>query len=307
MGGIRIGGGGGGRRRTSVSTTFRSSAVSAPVIESQIPYCLSESYLHQTVPGLGLSSTGKVRNIYEAGHHVILVSTDRLSAFDRVLAAVPFKGQVLNQTSLWWFDKTKHIVPNAVVAAPDPNVTIATRCNVFPVEFVVRGFVTGSTSTSLWTVYNKGVRNYCGNDLPDGLVKNQRLSENILTPTTKAKDHDVPISANEIVKKGLMTKEDFEHVREKALALFAFGQQVALEHGLILVDTKYEFGKAPDGSILLIDEVHTPDSSRYWINESYEAHFKEGLEPENIDKEFLRLWFRTCNRAFKAVKSLHIQ
>ena len=136
MGGIRIGGGGGGRRRTSVSTTFRSSVVSAPVIESQIPYCLSESYLHQTVPGLGLSSTGKVRDIYEAGHHVILVSTDRLSAFDRVLAAVPFKGQVLNQTSLWWFDKTKHIVPNAVVAAPDPNVTIATRCNVFPVEFV---------------------------------------------------------------------------------------------------------------------------------------------------------------------------
>ncbi|KAH7432255.1 hypothetical protein KP509_07G015400 [Ceratopteris richardii] len=223
---------------------------------------------------------------------MILVTTDRLSAFDRILATVPFKGQVLNQTSLWWFNKTKHIISNAVVSAPDPNVTIASKCKVFPVEFVVRGYVTGTTSTSLWTVYQKGIRNYCGNIFPDGLVKNQKLTENILTPTTKAADHDLPISGEEIVERGLMSREDFEYVREKALAIFSFGQEVAADHGLILVDTKYEFGKAPDGTILLIDEVHTPDSSRYWVQASYEERFKKGLEPENIDKEFLRLWFK---------------
>lgn len=277
----------------SVTVDLKSSRPEvASAILHELPNCLSETHLHHTVPRLGRMATGKVRDIYEAGEYIILVATDRLSAFDRVLAAVPFKGQVLNQTSLWWFNNTKHITPNAVVSAPDPNVMIAAKCSVFPVEFVVRGYVTGSTSTSLWTVYDKGVRNYCGNVLPDGLVKNQRLSANILTPTTKAKDHDLPISGEEIVEKGLMSRKDFENVREKALALFAFGQQVALEHGLILVDTKYEFGKALDGSILLIDEVHTPDSSRYWVNATYEDRFRNGLEPENIDKEFLRLWFK---------------
>lgn len=261
-------------------------------ISGELSHCLSETHLHRTVPNLGPPATGKVRDIYEAGDFLILVATDRLSAFDRLLAAVPFKGQVLNQTSLWWFNNTKHITANAVVSAPDPNVTIAAKCTVFPVEFVVRGYVTGSTSTSLWTVYDKGLRKYCGNNLPDGLVKNQRLSRNILTPTTKAVDHDVPISKEEIVEGGLMSQEDFEDVQEKALALFAFGQQVAEKHGLILVDTKYEFGKTGDGSILLIDEVHTPDSSRYWVSSSYEDRFRKGLEPENIDKEFLRLWFR---------------
>lgn len=261
-------------------------------ISREFANCLAETHLHQTISQLGPPACGKVRDIYDAGDYLILVATDRLSAFDRILAAVPFKGQVLNQTSLWWFDKTKHIIPNAVMSAPDPNVTIATKCKVFPVEFVVRGYVTGSTSTSLWTVYEKGLRNYCGNNLPNGLVKNQRLSANILTPTTKASDHDLPISGEEIVDKGLMSQKDFQDVRERALAIFAFGQQVAADHGLILVDTKYEFGKAPDGSILLIDEVHTPDSSRYWVNATYEERFKKGLEPENIDKEFLRLWFK---------------
>ncbi|KAL1338478.1 hypothetical protein AAHE18_10G213900 [Arachis hypogaea] len=231
--------------------------------------CLSETNLHHTVPALTSKTRGKVRDIYDSGEYLVLVTTDRQSAFDRVLASIPFKGQVLNQTSLWWFERTQHITANAVVSTPDPNVTIAKKCSVFPVEFVARGFVTGSTDTSLWTVYNKGIRNYCGNALPDGLVKNQKLAENILTPTTKAADHDVPVTPDE---------------------------HVASEHGLILVDTKYEFGKAEDGSIMLIDEVHTPDSSRYWIANSYLERFQNGLEPENVDKEFLRLWFKNhCN------------
>lgn len=258
--------------------------------------CLGETRLDLAVPGLRLAAKGKVRDVYESGEHLVLVTTDRQSAFDRVLASIPFKGQVLNETSLWWFNRTRHITPNAVVSSPDKNVTIAKRCTVFPVEFVVRGFVTGTTDTSLWTVYNKGVRNYCGNALPNGMVKNQKLSANILTPTTKAADHDVPVTPDEIIKSGLMSKDDFDEAGSKALSLFAYGQQVALENGLILVDTKYEFGKTADGTIVLIDEVHTPDSSRYWIANSYEDRFKSGLEPENVDKEFLRLWFKdNCN------------
>ncbi|XP_078432943.1 purin 7 isoform X1 [Wolffia australiana] len=264
--------------------------------QSSLSNCLTETQLDFSVPGLSSKSRGKVRDVYEAGEYLVLVTTDRQSAFDRILASIPFKGQVLNQTSQWWFNKTQDITPNAVVCTPDPNVTIARKCTVFPVEFVVRGFVTGSTDTSLWTVYNKGIRNYCGNILSEGMVKNQKLPTNILTPTTKAIDHDVPVTPKEIIELGLMTQEEFEEASSKALRLFAFGQKVALDHGLVLVDTKYEFGKASDGSILLIDEVHTPDSSRYWIADSYEERFANGLEPENVDKEFLRLWFRDhCN------------
>ncbi|KAJ0024565.1 hypothetical protein Pint_08417 [Pistacia integerrima] len=275
-------------------------------IKGSLSKCLSETNLQLTVPGLKSKARGKVRDIYDGGDYLVLVTTDRQSAFDRILASIPFKGQVLNETSLWWFDRTRHITPNAVVSSPDKNVTIAKKCSVFPVEFVVRGFVTGSTDTSLWTVYHKGVRDYCGNALPDGLVKNQKLPANILTPTTKAEDHDVPVTPAEIIQLGLMTEAEFDEASRKALSLFEYGQRVALEHGLILVDTKYEFGKGCDGSILLIDEVHTPDSSRYWIAHSYEERFQNGLEPENVDKallatsflcaEFLRLWFRDhCN------------
>ncbi|KAM0949000.1 putative phosphoribosylaminoimidazolesuccinocarboxamide synthase [Dioscorea sansibarensis] len=263
---------------------------------SSLGNCLSETHLELTVPGLTSKARGKVRDVYDGGDYLVLVTTDRQSAFDRVLASIPFKGQVLNETSLWWFNMTQHITPNAVVSTPDNNVTIAKKCSVFPVEFVVRGFVTGSTDTSLWTVYNKGLRNYCGNALPDGMVKNQKLPANIITPTTKGVDHDVPVSPEEIVKLSLMTQDEFDEVSSKALKLFAYGQQVALENGLLLVDTKYEFGKGPDGKILLIDEVHTPDSSRNWIADSYEERFAAGLEPENVDKEFLRLWFKNhCN------------
>lgn len=265
-------------------------------IKGSLSNRLSETNLHLTVPGLKSKTRGKVRDIYDGGDYLVLVTTDRQSAFDRILASIPFKGQVLNETSLWWFDQTRHITPNAVISSPDKNVTIAKKCSVIPVEFVVRGFVTGSTDTSLWTVYNKGIRNYCGNALPDGLVKNQKLPANILTPTTKAEDHDVPVTPDEIVKLGLMTESEFDEASRKALRLFEYGQRVASEHGLILVDTKYEFGKSSDDSILLIDEVHTPDSSRYWIAHSYEERFQSGLEPENVDKEFLRLWFKDhCN------------
>ncbi|XP_075497856.1 phosphoribosylaminoimidazole-succinocarboxamide synthase, chloroplastic-like [Primulina tabacum] len=256
-------------------------------IKASLSSCLSETHLHLTVPVLQSKTRGKVRDIYDCGDYRVLVTTDRQSAFDRVLASIPFKGQVLNETSLWWFSKTQHIIPNSVVSSPDRNVTIAKKCVVFPVEFVVRGYVTGSTDTSLWTVYQKGIRNYCGNVLLDDLVKNQKLPANILTPTTKDVDHDVPITPKEIVERGLMTQADYD---------IKYGQRIAMEHGLILVDTKYEFGKGSDGSVVLIDEVHTPDSSRYWIADSYEERFRNGLEPENIDKEFLRLWFRDhCN------------
>lgn len=274
-----------------VKLDSRRAEVSEAIVDS-LANCLTETHLDETVKGLGTKIRGKVRDIYDAGDYVVLVTTDRQSAFDRVLASVPFKGQVLNETSSWWFDSAQHITASAVVGIPDPNVTIARKCSVFPVEFVVRGYVTGSTSTSLWTVYSKGVRNYCGNLLPDGFVKNQRLDENILTPTTKAADHDVPVSGEEIVGQGLMSKEDYEEVSRRALALFSFGQEEAKKHGLLLVDTKYEFGKTADGSIVLIDEVHTPDSSRYWIAASYDERQMSGLEPENIDKEFLRLWFK---------------
>ena len=246
-----------------------------------------------TVTDLGEISkkTGKVRDQYDLGKNLALITTDRQSAFDRVLAAIPFKGQVLNLASAWWFEETKHIIDNHVISVADPNVILAKKCKVFPIEFVVRGFITGSTSTSLWTVYNNGAREYCGNILPEGLKKNQKLKDNMLTPTTKEEDHDRPISPEAIVSENWMTQEDWDFCSEKALELFEFGQRKAAENGMILVDTKYEMGKDEDGNILLIDEIHTPDSSRYWIENSYEDRISEGKEPQNIDKEFLRLWF----------------
>jgi phosphoribosylaminoimidazole-succinocarboxamide synthase len=178
-----------------------------------------------------------------------------------------------------------------VISIPHPNVVIAKKCEVFPIEFVVRGYITGTTSTSLWTQYNKGVRVYCGLSFPENLRKNQKLSEAVLTPTTKEIEHDRPISPEEIISEGWMTKADWEEASAYALKLFEYGNQVARDHGLILVDTKYEFGRDAQGRIVLIDEIHTPDSSRYWLASSYQERFDAGKEPENIDKEFLRLWF----------------
>ena len=256
------------------------------IIRKQLNNCITETDLPS-----GDKYRGKVRDIYDLGDKLILIATDRQSAFDRVLAAIPFKGQVLNQTSAWWFEQTKHIVSNHVIDLPDPNVVIAKKCTVFPIEFVVRGYITGSTSTSLWTVYKNGSRNYCGNKISEGLVKNQQLDKPMLTPTTKEKEHDRPITPQDIVSEGWMSQADWDAASKIALRLFEFGQKKASENGLILVDTKYELGKDEKGNILLIDEIHTPDSSRYWIAKTYSNRFAEGAEPPNIDKEFLRLWF----------------
>ncbi|MBN1129532.1 MAG: phosphoribosylaminoimidazolesuccinocarboxamide synthase [Chitinispirillaceae bacterium] len=235
---------------------------------------------------------GKVRDTYDLGDSLMLITTDRQSAFDRVLASIPFKGAVLNKVSGFWFENTRHIVPNQVIAIPDPNVTIAKKCTVFPIEFVVRGYLTGSTDTSAWTQYAKGFRNLCGNVLPEGMVKNQKFAQPILTPTTKADAHDESISADEIISRNIIDEPTWNRLSRIAFDLFTFGSEKAAKNGLILVDTKYELGRDAHGNILLIDEVHTPDSSRYWLKDSYEARIATGKEPENIDKEFLRLWFR---------------
>jgi phosphoribosylaminoimidazole-succinocarboxamide synthase len=236
-------------------------------------------------------AVGKVRDRYDLGDKLALVTTDRQSGFDRMLAVVPFKGQVLNLTSAYWFNQTKHIIPNHILSIPHPNVSIVKKCKPFPIEFVVRSYMTGSTSTSIWKNYQNGVRNYCGHVLPEGMIKNQKLETILLTPTTKEEEHDRPISAQEIINEGWMTKDDFDVCANAVLEVFKLGQQISAERGLILVDTKFELGKDDEGNILLIDEVLTPDSSRYWLAESYNERMSKGLEPENIDKEFLRLWF----------------
>ncbi|DAZ95978.1 TPA: hypothetical protein N0F65_009279 [Lagenidium giganteum] len=236
---------------------------------------------------------GKVRDVYLFPDQVLLVSTDRQSAFDRALASIPFKSRVLTLTSVWWFQQTKHIVPNHLLASPHPSAMLCKKCKVFPVEFVVRGYITGSTSTSMWTNYKNGCRDFCGNKLADGWLQHQKLPHNMVTPTTKDDAHDELISGKEIVSSGRMTQQRWEYCSQKALELFAFGQEQAAKRGLILVDTKYEFGiDEATGEILLIDEIHTPDSSRFWLAHSYEARMSKGEAPESIDKEFLRLWFK---------------
>ena len=236
---------------------------------------------------------GKVRDRYEGAKTLALVTTDRQSGFDRHLALIPFKGAVLNLTSAFWFKATQHIIPNHLLSVPHPYVSIVRKCQPFPIEFVVRAYMTGSTSTSIWKNYQNGVRNYCGHVLADGTTKNQKLDSVILTPTTKEEEHDRPISLADIVSENWKTQQDLDVCGKAALEIFALGQEIAAQHGLILVDTKYEFGRDVEtGEILLIDEVHTPDSSRYWLASTYEQRIAQGLEPDNIDKEFLRLWFR---------------
>jgi len=259
------------------STSNRHLSISASSNETNLPFKLVKR--------------GKVRDIYESDDKLICVTTDRQSAFDRVIAEVPYKGQALNMTSAWWFFKTESIVDNALISVPHPNVSIMRKLNVFPVEIIVRGYITGTTNTSLWTIYNEGKRDYCGNILPNGMVKNQKLVCPIITPTTKG-DIDVPISGEDIIKNKYMTVEQWKYISKAAMDLFIYGQFEANKQGLILVDTKYEFGYDTYGNIYLIDEMHTPDSSRYWIKDTYMDRFQEGKEPENIDKEFLRLWFK---------------
>ncbi|VEB39133.1 phosphoribosylamidoimidazole-succinocarboxamide synthase [Legionella sainthelensi] len=255
-------------------------------IQEALAFCLDQTNLP-----VGEKYQGKVRDAYDLGDSIMLVTTDRLSAFDRHLALIPYKGAVLNLTSAWWFEQTKNLVPNHIIAVPDPNVVIAKKCTVFPIEFVVRGYISGTTSTSLWTQYQNGVRDYCGISFPEGLRKNQKLEQAVLTPTTKEKIHDRPISPAEIISEGWMSEEDWLEVSALALKLYQRGAEIARDHGLILVDTKYEFGRDAEGTIRVVDEIHTPDSSRYWLADSYQTRIAAGLEPENIDKEFLRLWF----------------
>ncbi len=248
---------------------------------------IPDALLRTDLPELGERIEGKVRDMYLQEGQRVLITTDRVSAFDKVLGAIPFKGQVLNQLSAWWFKQVKDIVSNHVRSVPDPNVTIGVEADALPVEVIVRGFITGVTSTSLWTLYDQGVDRPYGLDLPPGLSKNDPLPEPVITPTTKATGgaHDERLTSDEVVEHGLVAPALWQQVQEAALDVFKQGQRVAAEAGLILVDTKYEFGIIDD-ELALIDEVHTPDSSRYWIADTY------GLgEPQNYDKEFLRLWF----------------
>ncbi|WP_299377413.1 phosphoribosylaminoimidazolesuccinocarboxamide synthase [uncultured Kiloniella sp.] len=246
-----------------------------------------------TYPELPKHYQGKVRDAYDLPDgRRIMIATDRQSAFDRILAAVPHKGQVLNQTARFWFEQTEDICPNHVISFPDPNVVIGRNLEMLPIEMVVRDYMTGSTETSIWPMYQRGERKLYGHDFPEGLKKNQKLPKTIITPTTKAAqgDHDAPITAAQIVDQGILSKDVWDELARLSLALFARGREVAAKNGLILVDTKYEFGVDQDGRITLADEIHTPDSSRYWIAESYQERMHSGHEPESLDKEFLRLW-----------------
>ena len=241
---------------------------------------------------LGPKFTGKVRDVYSQKDRLILVTTDRHSSFDRIIAHIPWKGQVLNQISAFWFEKTKDIVPNHILAIPDPNVTVGKKCKMVPVEAVMRGYLTGVTDTAIWTRYGKGKRDFGNVVLPDGMKKNQKLPHPLFDPTTKEDTHDRAISLKEMVAEGLVTTELLEQIEQTAIALFTRGEEIAKSRGLILVDTKYEFGTDENGKLILIDEIHTPDSSRFWQLDSYAERFGKGEEPQYFDKEFMRLWFK---------------
>ena len=248
--------------------------------------------LEKTNFNFGKKYQGKVRDNYSIGGKRIIITTDRISAFDRVLCTIPFKGQVLNQTSAFWFSKTKDIIKNHIISVPDKNVMVTEECRPLSVEMVVRGYLTGVTTTSSWYNYERGIRNFCGNKLSDGMKKNQKFKEPIITPSTKAEKglHDESVSGEEIIKRKLVDKKIYNEMAEAALSLFKKGTELCAKNGLILVDTKYEFGLDKQENLTLIDEIHTPDSSRFWIRNTYEKLFSEGKEPEKLDKEYVRQW-----------------
>ncbi len=257
-------------------------------------------------PGLGVKHEGKVRDSYVRDGRRTIIVTDRISAFDVVLGTIPFKGQVLNQIAAFWFERTRDIAPNHVLDVPDPNVTVGAECGLVPIEFVVRGYLTGVTNTSIWTAYARGERVYCGHRLPDGLRKHERLPTPLLTPTTKAEAgaHDELTSRDELIARGVVTAECYDRAEAMVLRLFAEGQQWAEKQGLILVDTKYEVGLHPeegedgdDSQLVVIDEIHTPDSSRYWYRDSYEPALSAGSDPKAMDKEYVRRWL--AERGYK--------
>ena len=255
---------------------------------AQIPYCLSAT----DFPTLGAKYEGKVRDNYTKDGKRFIIVTDRLSAFDRVITLIPFKGQVLNQMAKFWFEQTKDIIGNHVIEFPDPNVVVGIECKALPVELVVRGYLTGVTSTSVWTHYKNGSREFCGNKLPDGMKRDQKFDKPILTPSTKAEhgSHDESVSREQILAHGIITAEQFDFIADAAMKLYERGVEIAAKQGIILVDTKYEFGVTPEGKIVLIDEMHTPDSSRFWFADEYEKRFAEGQDQKKIDKEYLREW-----------------
>ena len=246
-----------------------------------------------TIPELPNHYRGKVRDNYDLPDGTrLIIATDRLSAFDLNVAAIPFKGQVLTQIARYWFDRTAEICRNHVIGYPDPNVLLCKRLDILPIEIVVRDYLAGTTATSVWSMYKAGRREIYGHHFPDGLRENEKLPQTIITPTTKARDgeHDEPVTAMEIIDRHMLTPAQWDEVSGKALALFARGREMAAERGLILVDTKYEFGCDRDGQILLADEIHTPDSSRYWFAETYAERLATGQAPDSFDKDYVRRW-----------------
>jgi phosphoribosylaminoimidazole-succinocarboxamide synthase len=242
--------------------------------------------------GLGRREEGKVRDCYVGEKRRTIVVTDRVSCFDVVVGTLPAKGQVLNQLAAFWFEKTRALAPNHLIAVPDPNVSVVRELSVLPVEFVMRGYLTGVTSTSIWTAYERGDATYCGHVLPKGLRKHERLPAPLLTPSTKAKkgDHDEPVSRDEVLARGLVSEELYDRAAKLAAALFREGQAWAASRGLVLADTKYELGVDESGTLVVADEIHTPDSSRYWYADSYERALREGGDPRALDKEYVRRW-----------------
>lgn len=262
--------------------------------ESILRRGLTSTLEHTDFPSLGKKYEGKVRDNYSPGDgRRFIITTDRISAFDHVLGTIPFKGQILTRLAAFWFDKLKGVAKSHYKSMPDPNVLECVECEPLLVEMVVRAYLTGTTSTSIWVHYEKGERKFCGHDLPDGMKKHQRLERPILTPSTKAPkgEHDISGSREDILATGNVTAEDFDRAAEIAMKLFQAGSQACAERGLILVDTKYEFGKTPDGEIVVIDEMHTPDSSRFWYAGSYEQRMKTGGDPDPLDKDFVRRWY----------------
>jgi phosphoribosylaminoimidazole-succinocarboxamide synthase len=260
--------------------------ISDDILRAQLTKTLASTDL----PALGAKYEGKVRDCYVRDGRRTIVVTDRLSAFDVVLGTIPFKGQILNQMATYWFRATESLVPNHVLEVPDPQVMVGRECRPLPVEFVMRAYLTGVTSTSIWSHYQRGIREFCGHALPDDMRKNQRLAAPLLTPSTKAEHgaHDESVSRAQVLQMGLLTAAEFDEAAEMCARLFAYGQEISLGRGLILVDTKYEIGRRPDGRLCFIDEIHTPDSSRYWYADDYQSRFEQGVEPRGLDKEYVR-------------------
>lgn len=258
-------------------------------IAAYLPHVLAEA----AIPELPNHYRGKVRDCYDMPDETrIIITSDRISAFDRILTTIPLKGQVLTQMAKYWFEHTGDICPNHVVSYPDPNIVVGKRLTIMPVEIVVRDYMTGTTGTSIWPMYKSGKRDMYGITFPEGLRENQKLPQTIITPTSKAFDagHDEPLSTDDIVSQKLLTQEQWDTVSAYALKLFARGREMAEKRGLILVDTKYEFGFDRQGNIILADEIHTPDSSRYWFLETYADRFAKGEKPDSFDKDFIRNW-----------------